>query len=102
MPAYDNASDEKKTRKMMRTGIIAAFSGGIGLAIYLMQKIFGGMAPDPTMNILIDDVCLMLMAYTVLIIAVFILRRNALLKVNFVLVYIVFPCLLLKLFSDYL
>ena len=94
--------DPKKSRKMMNTGMMAAFSGGIGLAIYIMQKIFGGMAPDANMNSLIDSTCLLLIAYTAVIVAVFILRRPLLLRVNFVLLYIVLPCVLLKLFGTYL
>lgn len=102
MGLYDTDPGVKKNKKMMRTGMIAAFSGGIGLAIYLMQKIFGGMAPDANMNAMIDSVCLLLIAYMAAIFAVFILRRNALLQVNFVLLYLVIPCVLLKLFSEYM
>ena len=94
--------ERKLERKMMNTGILAAFSGGIGLAIYVMQSIVGGMAPDKGMNALIDDVCLLLVAYTGVILAVFIVRRKALLKVNFVMLYIILPAILLKLFSAYL
>ena len=102
MSIYDTDPAVKKNKKMMRTGMIAAFSGGIGLAIYLMQKIFGGIAPDENMNVMIDDVCLLLIAYMAAIFAVFIIRRSALLKVNFVLLYIVIPCILAKLFSEYM
>lgn len=99
MRPYDIDAEKKQAKKMMRTGIIAAFSGGIGLAIYLMQKIFDGMAPDQGMNHMIDTVCLILMAYTAIIFTVFIVRRPMLLRVNFVLLYIIIPAVLFKLFS---
>lgn len=86
----------------MRAGMIAAFSGGIALAIYLIQVVFGGIAPDQGINALINSVCLLLIAYMVAIFAVFIVRRGMLLQVNFVLLYIVIPCVLAKLFSEYL
>lgn len=102
MGIYDTDPTVKQNQKMMRVGMIAAFSGGIGLAIYLMQKIFGGMAPAENMNTMIDDVCLLLVAYMAAIFAVFIIRRTMLLKVNFILLYIIIPCLLAKLFSEYM
>lgn len=103
MPLYDDgAREEKQNKKMMRTGIRAAFSGGIGLAIYIMQKIFGGMAPDKNMNILINDVCLMMIAYAAVIFAVFIVRRELLLRCNAALLYLIMPCILIKLLMTYL
>lgn len=102
MSIYETDPTVKQSKKMMRIGMIATFSGGIGLAIYLMQKIFGGIAPAENMNAMIDSVCLLLMAYTAAIIAVFIIRRAILIRVNFVLLYIVFPVILLKLASAYM
>ena len=100
--SQDAAKEEKQAKKIMRVGIRAAFSGGIGLAIYLMQKVFGGMAPDENMNILIDNVCLMLMAYAAAIFVIYIFRRKILLKCNLLLVYVVMPCIALKLLMTYL
>lgn len=102
MPAYDAVQEDRRNRKMMKTGIRAAFSGGIGLAIFLMQAIFGGMAPDERMNILINDVCLMLMAYAAVIFTVFIARREWLLRVNMLMLYLVMPCIVAKLLMTYL
>ncbi|MDB5491231.1 MAG: hypothetical protein JWO78_1080 [Micavibrio sp.] len=102
MSLYDADPTIKQNKKMMRTGMIAAFSGGIGLAIYLMQKAFGGIAPADNMNAMIDSVCLLLIAYMAAIFAVFVIRRPVLLKVNFVLLYLVIPAVLVKLFTEYM
>ena len=102
MSIYDTDPKAKEAKKVMRIGMVAAFSGGIGLAIYLMQKMFGGMAPAENMNEMIDSVCLILMTYTAAIIAIFILRRRVLVKVNFVLLYIVIPLTLVKLAMAYM
>ena len=87
---------------MMKTGIIAAFSGGIGLAIFLLQKIFSGIAPADNMNAMIDGVCLMLMGYAAAIFAVYVLRRSWLLRANLLLLYVVMPLILLKLFATHM
>jgi hypothetical protein len=102
MGLYDGTKEEKRDKKMMRTGIRAAFSGGIGLAIFLIQKVSGGMAPDQNMNILIGDACLMMIAYAAIIFAVFILHRQILLKCNAALLYLIMPCIAAKLLMTYL
>lgn len=92
----------KHAKKMMKTGMIAAFSGGIGLATFLLQKIFSGMAPADHMNAMIDSVCLMLIGYAAAIFVVYLFRRNWLLRANLVLLYVVMPLILLKLFATHM
>lgn len=92
----------RRAKKMMKTGMIAAFSGGIGLAIFLLQKIFSGMAPADHMNAMIDGVCLMLIGYAVAIFVIYLFRRSWLLRANLVLLYVVMPLILLKLFATHM
>lgn len=96
------AREDRHSRKMMKAGILSAFSGGIGLAIYLLQKIFSGIAPDANTNRLIDSVCLTLMGYAAAIFITYIIKRDWLLRVNAVMLYAVIPGIMLKLFSQYL
>lgn len=96
------AREDRHARKMMKAGIISAFSGGIGLAIYLLQKIFSGIAPDDDTNRLIDSVCLTLMGYAAAIFITYIIKRDWLLRVNMVLLYAVIPGIAIKLFSQYI
>lgn len=94
--------EHRLAKKMMKTGMIAAFSGGIGLAIFLLQKIFSGMAPADNMNAMIDGICLMLISYAAAIFAVYLFRRDWLLRVNMVLLYVVMPLIVLKLFAAHM
>jgi hypothetical protein len=94
--------ERAQAKKMMRIGIIAAFSGGIGLAIFLMQMLFSGMSPSDDMNILINGTCLILMSYTGIVTALYLFRRDWLLSANPFLLYVLIPGALLKLYMSYL
>ena len=94
--------DRLRSKKIMRIGILSTFSGGIGLATFLLQRFFSGMARSDDMNALIDWTCVILMAYAGAIFAVYIFRRGWLVPVNSVLLYLVIPGFLLKLFTAYL
>lgn len=94
--------EEKFARKSMKVGIRAAFSAGIGLAVFLLQKIFSGMAPDDGMNAIIDGVCLMLVAYAGVVVATFIFRRRWILRVNMAMTWLVMPAIVIHLLMTHL
>ncbi len=102
MSLYETDPTVKQNKKMMRTGMIAAFSGGIGLAIYLMQKMFGGIAPAENMNAMIDDVCLLLMAYMAAIFAASSFAAAYCSKLTLFCSTSSSPCVVAKLFSEYM
>lgn len=96
------AKEERQNRKRMHVGIVAGFSGGIGLALFLLNKIFSGITASETTNTLLDHVCLTMMLYTAIIILVFLFRRKWLLLANNLLLYLIVPGILLKIFADYM
>ncbi len=101
--SYESLEKEhRRAKKMMKIGILSAFSGGIGLAVFLLQMLFSGMSPSDSMNKLINGTCLVLMSYTGVVFAVYILKRDWLLKINPVLLYVVVPGILMKLFMTYM
>ena len=91
-----------RARRIMRIGTLSTFSGGIGLAVFLLQRFLSGMALSDDMNALIDWTCIVLMAYAGTVFTVYLLRRDWLIPVNSVLIYLVIPMILLKLFTAYL
>ncbi len=94
------AREERQAKKMVKAGLMAAFGGGVGLATWLLQRIFSGLTSSDSTNAMIDTICLMLIAYAVVIFASFIFLRNWVLKINMIMVYAVIPGILLKLFMD--
>lgn len=94
------AKEERQSKKMVKAGLMAAFGGGAGLAIWILQRIFSGLTASESTNAMIDHVCLMLMAYAAVIFISFIFMRPWLLRINLIMVYAVLPGVLLKLFMD--
>lgn len=94
------ARQERETKKMIKAGLMAAFGGGAGLALWLLQRIFSGLTASDSTNAIIDHICIMLIAYAALIFISFIFLRKWLLKINLIMVYAVMPGILLKLFMD--
>jgi hypothetical protein len=94
--------EERHAKKMVKAGMMAAFSGGIGFAIFILQRIFSGMAPDAGMNAMIDGVCIMLMVYAAVILMAYLFCRSWLLRANMVFLYAILPLWLFKLFGDHM
>jgi hypothetical protein len=94
------AKEERIAKKRVKAGIMAALGGGAGFALYLLQRIFDGLTGSDATNAMIDNICLMLMAYAVTIIVSFIFFRKWVLKINMIMVYAVIPGILLKIFMD--
>lgn len=93
--------EQRRTRKMMRAGVISAFCGGGGLAIWLLQRIFSGLTGSESVNGIIDSISLMLMGYTAVIFVTFVVRRAWVLKADAIMKYAVMPGIVLKLFLDF-
>lgn len=91
--------ERKLAKKMMRAGLTAAFCGGGGLAIFLLQRIFSGLTSSDTLNANIDSACLLLMVYAGAIFASFVFLRAWLPKIHLVMFYIVIPIVLFQIFS---
>jgi len=83
--------ERKFYRKAMRVGLRAAFMGGIGLAFFILQSLFSGIATDQRVNTLISSVALLLMAYGAAILVTYAVRRNMVLRVNLIMMMVVLP-----------
>jgi hypothetical protein len=94
--------EDRIAKKMVKAGMMAAFSGGIGFAIFMLQRIFSGMAPDAGMNAMIDGICVMLMVYAVAILLTYLFARAWLLRANMVFLYALMPLWIFKLFGDHM
>lgn len=94
--------EDRMAKKMVKAGMMAAFSGGIGFAIFALQRVFSGMAPDEGMNTMIDGVCIMLMVYAIMILILYLFCRSWLLRMNMVFVYAIMPLWIFKMFSDHM
>lgn len=94
--------EERQAKKMVKVGMIAAFSGGIGFAVFILQRIFSGIAPDAGINAIIDGACVMLMSYTGAIFLLYLFGRPWLLRGNMVLLYVVMPLWLIQLISGHM
>lgn len=94
------AQEQRRSKKMVQAGLMAAFGGGVGLALWILQRIFPGLTSSDSTNAMIDTFCLMLIAYAAIILGSFIFLRNWVLKINLIMVYAVIPGVLLKLFMD--
>lgn len=93
--------EQRRTKKMMRAGVISAFCGGSGLAIWILQRIFSGLTGSENVNNVIDSISLMLMGYTAVIFVTFIVRRAWVLKADAIMKYAVMPGIALKLLIDF-
>lgn len=94
--------EERHAKKLVKAGMMAAFGGGIGFAIFILQRIFSGMAPDAGMNAMIDGVCIMLMVYAAIILMTYLFCRPWLLRMNMVFVYAIMPLWIFKMFSEHM
>lgn len=93
--------EEKQARKNTRVGIIAAFAGGGALAVFLLQKLFGGIIPSEGANEIVNNICLMLMGYAALMFVTLIFRKDWLIRVNNVMLFLVIPAFLFMQFAQY-
>lgn len=89
--------DRAKARKMMRAGILSAFAGGMGLAVFLLQILFSGLSSSEEVNAAINGTCLILISYAGAVIALYLFKRNWLLGLNPIMFYVLVPGAILRL-----
>lgn len=94
--------ERKFYRKAMRVGLRAAFFGGIGLAIFILQTLFSGITPDEKINTMISSIALLLMAYGAGILVTYAVRRAMVLRVNLIMLAVVLPGGMIHIILQYL